>query len=434
MGAKSVFVCQQCGYESAKWLGKCPNCDEWNSLVEMRLAGKKERTIREKGEIKPQKFSQIKSVKRMRTKTSIAELDRVLGGGVLPGVMVLVAGEPGIGKSTLMLQVIAKVGGLYITGEESLAQVKARAQRLGISLKKGGGKIEFLAETDIDLIAPSLKEDYPLVVVDSIQTLYSPDFSGTPGSVGQVRECTAQLLKIGKKNGIPIFLVGHITKAGAIAGPKVLEHMVDTVVYFEGERSGEARLIRATKNRFGATDEVGIFEMTEKGLIEVINPSQLFLKKRVQKVPGSVVVVTMEGSRPVLVEIQALIVPTQLAIPRRVGRGVDYNRLQLILAVLTKRLRLPLAGFDVFVNAVGGLKIEEPAADLGIALAIISSFKNLPLDEKLAVFGELGLLGELREVGQPEKRRKEAKRLGLTQVLSSADFSSINQVVKRLLK
>jgi DNA repair protein RadA/Sms len=414
-------------------MGRCPNCGEWNSMVEFRVEAKERRKGEKKAisEIKPQKLSQIKSITRARIKTEIEEFDRVLGGGALPGAVILVAGEPGIGKSTLMLQVAAKTGGLYISGEESLEQIKLRSGRLGVK----NPNLLFLAETDIDVISQSIEEQSArVIVIDSIQTMQTDDLTGVAGSVGQVRECSARLLKIGKSQGIPLFLVGHVTKAGAIAGPKVLEHMVDTVVYFEGERFGTARLLRATKNRFGATDEVGIFEMTDKGLIEVTNPSKLFLKKRVKKTPGSVVVSTIEGTRPVLTEIQALVVPTQLAVPRRIGRGVNYHRLQLITAVLTKRLNLPLAGFDIFVNVAGGLRVEEPAADLGIALAILSSFKNIALDEKIVVFGELGLLGELREVSQAQKRVKEARRLGFMTIISPPKFSSLSQVAKRLLK
>jgi len=429
----SVFVCQQCGNESPKWFGQCPACGEWNSMVEMRLEGRVRTGKNKSLEIKPQKLSQIRSIVKKRLKTGMAELDRVLGGGVVPGSVVLVAGEPGIGKSTLMLQLIAQTGGLYITGEESLEQIKLRAQRLGTKTEK----IAFLAETDVDKIVQLFGElvepTMVLSVIDSIQTFQTDDLTGAAGSIGQVRECAARLLKMAKLKAVPIFLVGHVTKAGAIAGPKVLEHMVDTVLYFEGEKFSNARLIRTTKNRFGATDEVGIFEMTDKGLAEVSNPSRLFLKKR-QEVPGSVVVATMEGTRPVLTEIQALTIPTQLAIPRRVGRGIDYNRLQLIVAVLSKRLGLPLGGHDIFVNVAGGLKIEEPAADLAVALAIISSFKNISLKDKLVVYVELGLLGELREVSQTQKRAKEARRLGFTTIVSPEKFATINQVFQTLFK
>jgi len=292
-----------------------------------------------------------------------------------------------------------------------------------------------LAETNVDAIIEQLKIDPPaggwkLIIIDSIQAFYTSELTGTTGSVGQVKECSGRILRIAKNRGIPVFLIGHVTKAGVIAGPKVLEHMVDTVLNIEGERFGAARLLRATKNRFGATDEVGVFEMGDKGMVAVDNPSKLFLANRVVKVPGSVVVATMEGTRPVLVEIQALVVPTQLVIPRRIGQGIDYNRLQLITAVLTKRLNLPLASFDVYVNVVGGLRIEEPAADLGVALAIYCSFKNIAVASKTIIFGELGLLGEIREVSQSVTRNKEARRLGFTTIISPEKFSSINQVIR----
>lgn len=449
---KTVFICQQCGTESPKWMGKCSSCGEWNSMVETVISTRRmsDDIDTDRRSAKPQELSQIKSIHRARTQTKIEEFDRVLGGGIVPGSMVLVAGEPGIGKSTLMLTVAAALDKvLYVSGEESLEQIKIRTGRLGV---RGKGML-FLAETDMDVIAEAIKNisvsdgqkkrterkgaDFrssaPLVVIDSIQTLYTAQMTGNAGSVGQVRECTARLLKIAKFKGIPVFLTGHVTKAGAIAGPKVLEHMVDTVLYIEGERFGSARLLRVAKNRFGATDEVGVFEMTDRGMQEVANPSKLFLRQRVKKVPGSVVVVTLEGTRPVLAEIQALVVPTQLVVPRRIGQGVDYQRLQLIAAILSKRLGLPLATFDIFVNVTGGLQIKEPAADLGVALAILSSLKNIALDPRLACFGELGLLGELREVSQPEKRAKEARRLGFKIVISPAKFTSINQVAKKFI-
>jgi len=427
------FVCQQCGAESPKWMGKCPNCGEWNSMVEMRLErkGEKGKRRKERKEIKPQKLSQISSVKMKRILTKIEELDRVLGGGIVPGAVVLIAGEPGIGKSTLALQLVAKIGGFYISGEESLGQLKIRAKRLAVKAQKA----QFLAEIDVDLILTQIEALKPnLVIIDSIQSLSTSDLSGVAGSVGQVRECAARLTRVAKEAKIPTFLVGHVTKEGAIAGPKVLEHMVDTVISLEGERFGQFRLLRATKNRFGATDEVGVFEMTDKGMEEVTNPSRLFLKERVRKVPGSVVVATMEGTRPVLAEIQALVASTQLALPRRISQGIDYNRFQLISAILAKRLGLPLSSFDIYVNVAGGLQIREPAVDLGVALAIVSSFKNIALDPKTVVFGEVGLLGEIRKVGQVKQRIKEARRLGFKKIISPEKFVSINQVVKILLK
>lgn len=430
------FVCQQCGAEAPKWLGRCPQCGEWNSLVETKL-GISERTGGKIiGQTKPQKISQIKSVFRSRMKTGIDEFDLVLGGGVVSGSVVLVSGEPGIGKSTLMLQLISrlekkKTSPLYVSGEESLEQIKIRAQRLNLKIPE----TLFLTETNVETICAHIRDLRPeIVIIDSIQTCWVDGLSGMAGSVGQVRESAALLSKTAKREGIPLFLVGHVTKAGAIAGPKVLEHMVDTVVYLEGEKFGGARLLRANKNRFGATDEVGVFEMTDKGLVEVTNPSRLFLKERVKKTPGSVVVATLEGTRPVLVEIQALVVPTTLVIPRRISQGIDNRRLQVISAVLTKQLRLPLATFDIYVNVVGGIRIDEPGSDLGVALAAISSFKSISLDPKTVCFGEIGLLGEIREVSQTDKRKKEARKLGLTKIISSENFASVNQLAKKLFK
>ncbi|PJA49364.1 DNA repair protein RadA [Candidatus Shapirobacteria bacterium CG_4_9_14_3_um_filter_39_13] len=387
----------------------------------------------------PQKLSQIKPADLRRIKTNISEFDRVLGGGppageagLVPGSVVLVAGEPGIGKSTLMLELGDEIGGLYISGEESLHQIKLRAERLKIK----GEKILFLSETDVDIILETIKnfkkEDFKVLIVDSIQTLTTQDLTSSAGSVGQVRECASKLLRMAKSSNIAVFLIGHVTKEGMLAGPKILEHMVDTVLSLEGEKFGAFRLLRTTKNRFGATDEVGVFEMTDKGMVGIENPSKLFLSQRQKSVPGSVIVATMEGTRPVLVEIQALVTPTQLAIPRRVASGIDYNRLQLITAVLSKRLGLPLGNFDVLVNVAGGLRVEEPAVDLGAALAIYSSFKNLAIEPRVVVFGELGLLGEIRSVSQNNQRIKEAKRLGFVKIISPEKYSSINQAVKNL--
>ena len=431
--ATTKFVCQQCGMESPKWLGKCPECGEWNSFIETVIpTTKKGFSIGTAFTASPQKLSQIKSADLKRIKTDISEFDRVLGGGLVSGSVVLVAGEPGIGKSTLMLALGNKVGGLYISGEESLHQIKLRAERLKIK----GEKLDFLSEIDVDIILETIKnfkkEDFKVLIVDSIQTLTTQDLTSSAGSVGQVRECASKLLRMAKSSNIAVFLIGHVTKEGMLAGPKILEHMVDTVLSLEGEKFGAFRLLRTTKNRFGATDEVGVFEMTDKGMIGIENPSKLFLAQRQKNVPGSVIVATMEGTRPVLVEVQALVTPTQLAIPRRMVSGIDYNRLQLIVAVLSKRLGLPLGNFDVLVNVAGGLRIEEPAADLGVALAIYSSFKNLAIDPKIVVFGELGLLGEVRSVSQNNQRIKEAKRLGFTRIISPEKYSSINQAVKFL--
>ncbi len=364
------------------------------------------------GAAKPQKLSEVKHIEKNRLKSGFGEFDRVMGGGIVPGSVTLLSGDPGIGKSTLLLHVIAKSGGLYVSGEESAEQIKLRAKRLGID----GMNISILSETNVEAIAASLEvsEDKGLVIIDSIQTLSSSDLDGMAGSVGQIRHCAEVLVGVAKSRGIPMIIIGHVTKEGTIAGPKVLEHMVDTVLYLEGERFANARILRTFKNRFGAVEEVGIFEMDEKGLKEIDNPSALFLQDRVKNVPGSVVTVIMEGTRPMLVEIQALVVPSQLAMPRRVANGIDYNRIQLIVAILQKRLNLPLGTFDVFVNVSGGMKIAEPAADLAVALAIMSSFKNKSLDPKTAVFGEVGLLGEVRSIGSDDRRTKEAKRLGFT--------------------
>jgi len=429
--ATTKFVCQQCGMESPKWLGKCPECGEWNSFIETVIpTTKKGFSIRTSFAASPQKLSQIKSVDLKRIETDISEFDRVLGGGLVSGSVVLVAGEPGIGKSTLMLELGDKIGALYISGEESLHQLKLRAERLKVK----GDKLLFLSETDVDVILETIKnykkEDFKILIVDSIQTLTTQDLTSSAGSVGQVRECSSKLLRMAKSSNIAVFLIGHVTKEGALAGPKILEHMVDTVLSLEGEKFGAFRLLRTTKNRFGATDEVGVFEMTDKGMVGIENPSKLFLAQRQKSVPGSVIVATMEGTRPVLVEIQALVTPSQLAIPRRVASGIDYNRLQLITAVLSKRLGLPLGNFDVLVNVAGGLRVEEPAADLGTALAIYSSFKNLAVEPRVVVFGELGLLGEIRSVSQNNQRIKEAKRLGFVQIISPEKYSSINQVIK----
>ena len=450
MKSHSSFVCQQCGYETPQWYGKCPNCGEWNTLVEtVREEGKRQTENGKRGiqSAKPQKLSEVKHIEKNRLKSGYGEFDRVMGGGIVPGSVTLLAGDPGIGKSTLLLHVLSKIGGMYVSGEESAEQVKLRAKRLGID----GANISVFAETNVEGIVSVIpatepessgKEDgsrvkpgmtrVPLVIIDSIQTLSSSDLDGMAGSVGQIRRSAELLIAAAKSRSIPILIIGHVTKEGAIAGPKVLEHMVDTVLYIEGERFANARILRTLKNRFGPVEEVGIFEMADEGLKEVDNPSALFLQDREKNVPGSVVTVIMEGTRPLLVEIQGLAVPSQLAMPRRVGSGVDYNRLQLLVAILQKRLNVPLGTFDIFVNVSGGLKISEPSADLAIALAILSSFKNKALDPKTAVFGEVGLLGEVRSIGSEDRRSKEAKRLGFTTVLSPKIARNLQQVTKYL--
>ncbi len=427
MKLRSSYVCQQCGHETPQWYGKCPNCGEWNTLVETvkDVGGSVGKSSYKSpaGGAKPQKLSDVRHIEKNRLKSGFSEFDRVTGGGIVPGSVTLLAGDPGIGKSTLLLHVLAKIGGLYISGEESPEQVKLRAKRLGIA----GDNVAILPETNAETIAQAATGNYPLIIVDSIQTLSSSDLEGMAGSVGQIRHSAEVLIAAAKSHGVPMIIVGHVTKEGAIAGPKVLEHMVDAVLYLEGERFANARILRTLKNRFGAVEEVGIFEMNDAGLKEVANPSALFLQDRVKNVPGSVVTVIMEGTRPMLVEIQALAVPSQLAMPRRVANGVEFNRLQLLVAILQKRLSLPLGSFDIFVNVSGGLRVGEPAADLAVALAIISSFKNKAIDPKTAVFGELGLLGEVRTIGASERRIKEAKRLGFTTVISPASVKNLKQ-------
>lgn len=446
----SKFVCQQCGYESTGWLGKCPNCDTWNSLVETVAQEISEKAVNwqvrssDKEKTKPQKLSEIKTSVGQRISTGISELDRVLGGGIVTGSVVLLAGDPGIGKSTLLLQSAAEISGkkkqvIYVSGEESPHQIKIRAERLGVK----NDNILLLPETNVERIIGELENwrtgelgagTVPLVIVDSIQTLWTSDLSGTPGSIGQVRWCASKLLSFAKLYGIPVILVGHVTKEGGIAGPMVLAHLVDTILFLEGERYQTFRLLRGIKNRFGPTDEVGVFSMEGKGLREVSNPSEVFLSERKENVPGSITTCLMEGSRPLLVEIQALVVPTQLAVPRRVGSGMDWNRLQLLIAVLSRRARLPLGTFDIFVNVAGGLKITEPAADLAVALAIASAWADKPVDAKVCAVGEVGLLGEVRSVGQIDKRAKEARRLGFTKVIGSKEASSISAAMKLVIK
>jgi DNA repair protein RadA/Sms len=442
------FVCQQCGAEFPQWFGKCPNCQKWNTLVETkektlpspkrRGVGKDRGRIRE-GEVELVSLEKIKELELRRISTKIEELDRVLGGGIVPGAVTLLAGDPGIGKSTLLLQAASRIASqargsvLYVSGEESPQQIKIRAKRLSIQ----GKNLLFLNETNVDQIVDVIdqSEEKPsLVIVDSIQTLWTSDLTGTAGSVGQIRETARRLLDFAKANQLPVFFVGHVTKEGAIAGPMVLAHMVDTVLFLEGERYQALRILRSIKNRFGPTDEVGVFTMSDKGMEEVNNPSKLFLAERRTNVPGSVVTVLMEGTRPLLVEIQALTVPTQLAMPRRVASGIDWNRLQLLIAVLSRRAGLPLGSFDVFVNVAGGIKVSEPGMDLAICLAIASAFTDKPVEQKVVAIGEVGLLGELRTVGQLEKRLKEARRLGFSRAMTPREAKTVGQAVKTLFK
>ena len=414
MKAKTIFVCNECGYESAKWMGKCPACNSWNTFFEEKLStkvesGKREKKIQEA----PKPLNSFVGQDAQRTSTGYAELDRVLGGGLVKGSLVLVGGEPGIGKSTLILQLCDKVKGegkvLYVSGEESAEQIKLRADRLNIK----NDDILFLGETDIDIIDQNIEELNPkLVIIDSMQTMYSEDISSAPGSVSQVREITSRIMKICKSRKITTIIIGHVTKDGNIAGPSVLEHMVDTVLYIEGERYFSYRMIRGVKNRFGSTNEVGMFEMQEKGMVEITNPSSILISEREDNPSGSVVVATVEGTRPLLVELQALVTQSVFGLPRRTANGIDYNRLTLLVAVMEKKAGFMLGNQDVYLNVVGGLKVNEPALDLGIILATASSFKNVSIPKGVIALGEVGLTGEVRTINMMEKRLKEAERLG----------------------
>ncbi len=420
--ARTVFVCQNCGKESLKWLGRCPDCQEWNSFVETAVVAAAASYRPPSLLVPPQELSQVVVEVADRFPLRMAEFNRVLGGGLVSGSLALISGDPGIGKSTLLLQAAASVareGGkaVYVSGEETLHQIKLRAERLGIT----GERLYLLAETDIEVILSQVEQLSPqLVVVDSIQTVYLPELGATPGSVGQVRECTLRLMHWAKLSAVPVFIAGHVTKDGAIAGPRVLEHIVDAVLYLEGEPFSAYRLLRCVKNRFGSTNEVGVFEMKESGLAEVENPSLAFLSQRGDEAMGSVVVSTIEGSRPLLVEMQALTTPTSFGLPRRTANGVDFNRLLLVVAVLTKRLGLRLGNQDIMVNVTGGIKVGEPAADLGIALAVASSFRDVGVDPHMVAVGEVGLSGELRSVAQLERRVAEASRLGFKRCLVPA--------------
>jgi DNA repair protein RadA/Sms len=413
---KAKFVCQECGTESSKWFGRCPGCEAWNSLVEEVESKSSQKTawFGKKIQSVPQSLADITTEEQDRYSTNSSEFDRVLGDGIVPGSVVLIGGDPGIGKSTLLLQLayrFARTTGtvLYVSGEESAKQIKLRAERLG----SAGDRLFIYSENNLELVISTIARMKPgLVIIDSIQTVYNPDLSSAPGSVSQLRECTAQLASMAKSEDIPVFIVGHVTKEGAIAGPRVLEHIVDTVLYLEGERHHSYRILRAVKNRFGSTNEIGIFEMTGEGMNEVINPSQFLLAERSVNVSGSVVVPSMEGSRPVVVELQALVTSSNFGTARRTTAGVDYNRVILISAVLEKKVGLQLANQDVYVNITGGIKIDEPALDLGIAVAIASSFRNTPVAPGLVVLGEIGLTGEVRGVNRIEQRIRESYKLG----------------------
>ncbi|SHK99497.1 DNA repair protein RadA [Desulforamulus aeronauticus] len=421
MRNKTTYACQACGHQSARWLGRCPGCGEWNTLLEER-AEKPAKSVRGISGSGPVPVTDVIITQEERYSTGLTELDRVLGGGLVPGSLVLVGGDPGIGKSTLLLQAAAALAArigkvLYVSGEESAQQIKMRAERIG-ALQ---GELLLMAETDMSLVEKVIKESKPrAVILDSIQTVYYPEVSSAPGSVSQVRECTGILMRIAKGTGIPVFVVGHVTKEGTLAGPRVLEHMVDTVLYFEGERHQAHRILRTVKNRFGSTNELGIFEMRGQGLTEVINPSELFMNQKPEAVAGSAIIPSLEGSRPLLVEIQALVCPTGFGTPRRMTSGIDYNRVALIMAVLERRVGLRLSTHDAYVSAVGGVKLDEPAADLAVALAIASSFKEKPLQNNLVLVGEVGLTGEIRPVSGMDKRLHEAAKLGFKHCIGPA--------------
>jgi DNA repair protein RadA/Sms len=432
---KSKFVCQECGYETVKWLGKCPSCGEWNTFVEeFETKGSDLKSQRGIGKGKIEKINNITSTKKERISTGSMEMDRVLGGGIIKSSLILVGGDPGIGKSTLLLQVAdhaskLRLKVLYVSGEESTEQIKIRADRLGI----GEGELYVLAETNIDIIREFVEKEEPdLLVLDSIQTIYSPDVVSAPGSVTQVREVTSMVMRMTKIRNMASFIVGHVTKTGAIAGPRVLEHMVDTVLYFEGERHFSYRILRAVKNRFGSTNEIGIFEMRDRGLIEVENPSEVFLKGRPVDAYGTVVTAAMEGTRPVLIEIQALVTYSPAGFANRVTTGIDKNRAAMLIAVLEKKAGLSIQSSDTFINVTGGLQIKEPASDLAILCALASSFKEIPVDFKTVLIGEVGLTGEIRGVNSIEKRLLEAQKMGFERAVIAEANAEVSKEIKNM--
>lgn len=413
--SKSVFFCKECGYESGKWMGQCPACKSWDTFTEEMVVKKgSNSSVRLSNRAEPERLSAVTTIDDERILTHISEFDRVLGGGIVVGSLVLVGGDPGIGKSTLLLQMcrsLSETGRkiLYISGEESLKQIKLRADRLGAF----SGEVLLLSETNLNLIEDTIQSQKPeIVIIDSIQTMFKEEVGAAPGSVSQVRETTNTLMHIAKGMNISIFIVGHVTKEGVVAGPRVLEHMVDTVLYFEGESKQAYRILRGVKNRFGSTNEIGVFEMTEEGLMEVTNPSEFMLQGKPEGEPGSVVAVSVEGTRPILVEVQALICQTNFNMPRRTAAGTDYNRVNLLMAVLEKRLGIGMAGMDAYINVAGGMKINEPAIDLAIVMGILSSYRNKALDSKTIMFGEIGLTGEVRAINMAEQRVLEAEKMG----------------------
>lgn len=427
---KSVFFCQNCGHEESKWLGQCPVCKEWNTFAEEKVMAVKG-GAKEKKEIQAVTLSSVSTDEDERMKTEFEELDRVLGGGIVPGSLVLVGGDPGIGKSTLLLQVCQKLSAmnktiLYISGEESLKQIKLRANRMG----EFSENLYLLCETNLEFVRSAIERQKPdMVVIDSIQTMYNEEIGSAPGSVSQVRESTNILMQLAKGMNIAVFIVGHVTKEGTVAGPRVLEHMVDTVLYFEGDRHASYRILRGVKNRFGSTNEIGVFEMRKEGLVEVENPSEYMLSGKPENASGSVVACAMEGTRPMLMEIQALVCRSNFGMPRRTAAGIDYNRVNLLMAVLEKRLGLPLSNYDAYVNIAGGIRMNEPAVDLGIVMALASSYKEKPIAEDTIMFGEVGLSGEVRAVTMPEQRVAEAKKLGFkTCVIPEVSIKSIGKI------
>ena len=436
--AKTVFFCKECGYESSKWMGQCPGCKAWDCFVEEKIAPKSLSQAKAvlTGSVKPSRLADISGEDNNRITTGIKELDRVLGGGVVIGSLILVGGDPGIGKSTLLLQmcqhlVEGKRNVLYISGEESLRQIKMRAERLN----NYHGDLLLLSETNLALIEETIKKEKPeIVIIDSIQTMFSEEIGSAPGSVSQVREATSVLMHLAKGLGVSIFIVGHVTKEGTVAGPRVLEHMVDTVLYFEGDNQASYRLLRAVKNRFGSTNEVGVFEMRSEGLREVNNPSEYMLSGKPEGASGSVVACSIEGTRPILVEVQALVTQTYYNMPRRTSAGTDYNRVNLLLAVVEKRLGIQLSGCDAYVNVAGGMTIREPALDLSIVMAILSSYKNRALDQKMIFFGEVGLAGEIRGVNQAEARVMEAVKMGFQVcVLPEVNIANMEKLPIKLI-
>ncbi|GEB77076.1 DNA repair protein RadA [Sporolactobacillus inulinus] len=416
---KTVYICQECGYESPKWMGRCPGCQQWNTLVEEAIRPAAPGLRQGSGPVSmPSRLTEVVLEEEPRIKTGMTELNRVLGGGVVPASLTLVGGDPGIGKSTLLLQTSDQLarGGhrvLYISGEESVRQTKMRATRLGVT----SDALYVLAETDIGQIERQIEQVNPeIMIIDSIQTIYNSQLSSAPGSISQVKECTAYLLRLAKQQGIAVFIVGHVTKNGALAGPRTLEHMVDTVLYFEGERHHTFRILRAVKNRFGSTNEMGVFEMKEGGLVEVANPSEIFLQERAKGAAGSAVTASMEGTRPLLVEVQALVTPTSFGNPRRMAAGLDNHRIALLMAVLEKRVGLLLQNQDAYINVAGGVKLDEPAVDLAVAISIASSFNNRPTKVTDAFVGEIGLTGEVRRVSRIDQRINEASKLGFSRI------------------